>query len=107
MKRCVTEVGQFEFSQVADEKVLRLQVSMKDPLAVDEGETSNQLEHKDLRNIKFKNILQSKPSEDDDDLHSEEEVDIPARYGSADLRGVGSCTAPGPSAAPPKKKLSH
>lgn len=40
VKRCVTEVGQFEFSQVADEKVLRLQVSMKDPLAVDEGETS-------------------------------------------------------------------
>lgn len=47
-----TKVGQFEFSQVADEQVLRLQVSVEDPPAVDVAETSQQLEHEDLQQDK-------------------------------------------------------
>lgn len=45
----LTEVGHLEFSQVADEQVLRLQVSVEDPPAVDEAERSQQLEHEDLQ----------------------------------------------------------
>lgn len=46
--RLLTEVSQFQFSQVTDEQVLRLQVSVEDPVLVDEAEASQQLEHEDL-----------------------------------------------------------
>lgn len=45
----LTKVGHLEFSQVADEQVLRLQVSVEDPPAVDVAESSQQLEHEDLQ----------------------------------------------------------
>lgn len=45
----LTKVGHLEFSQVADEQVLRLQVSVEDPPAVDVAERSQQLEHEDLQ----------------------------------------------------------
>ena len=45
----LTEVGQLELSQVADEQVVRLQVSVQDPAAVDVAEASQQLEHEDLQ----------------------------------------------------------
>lgn len=44
----LTKVGHLEFSQVADEQVLRLQVSVEDPPAVDVTESPQQLEHEDL-----------------------------------------------------------
>lgn len=44
----LTKVGQFQFPQVADEQVLRFQISVKDPAAVDVAETAQQLEHEDL-----------------------------------------------------------
>lgn len=45
----LTKVGHLEFSQVADEQVLRLQVSVEDPPAVDVTESPQQLEHEDLK----------------------------------------------------------
>lgn len=44
----LTKVSQFEFSQVADEQVVRLQVSVQDPTTVDVTESPEQLEHEDL-----------------------------------------------------------
>lgn len=44
----LTKVCHLEFSQVADEQVLRLQVSVEDPPAVDVTESPQQLEHEDL-----------------------------------------------------------
>lgn len=42
-----TEVGELQFSTVADEQVLRLQVSVQDPPTVDVAETPEQLEQED------------------------------------------------------------
>lgn len=49
VKWFLTEVGQLEFSEVADEQVLGLQVSVEDPSAVDVAETSQQLEQEHLK----------------------------------------------------------
>lgn len=44
----LTKVGQFEFSSVVDEKVLRLQVSVEDLPPVAVGQTSQDLEEENL-----------------------------------------------------------
>lgn len=44
-----TEVGQFELALVVDEQVLRLQVSVEDFPLVTVGQTTQQLEHEDLK----------------------------------------------------------
>lgn len=43
-----TEVGQFEFSSVRDEQVLRLEVTVQDIPLVDVGQTSQQLVQEQL-----------------------------------------------------------
>lgn len=44
----LTKVGQLEFSKVADEQVLRFQVSVEDPPTVDVAKSSDQLKQEDL-----------------------------------------------------------
>lgn len=44
----LTKISQLEFSKVADEQVLRFQVSVEDPPAVDVAKSSDQLKQEDL-----------------------------------------------------------
>lgn len=92
----LTKVGHLEFSQVADEQVLGLQVPVEDPPAMDVAESSQQLEHEDLQQHKK---LKSNREWTLEEIFDSVMENRPGRCVSADLQGAGSCTGLGLFAA--------